>query len=434
MFNSFLFNSPAFGAPAAGGGGTVDPTKQPLSAALTEISGLTPSNDDLLQRKAGVWTNRTIAQVKSDLGISAYALLAGAVFVGAVSVPDDPYDATSWNNSLEVATKNAIRDKIEALGGGGNAQTTNPLSQFASTTSSQLAGVMSDETGGGLLVFNNSPVLITPSFGSIVNSGTLTLPTSTDTLVGRNTTDTLVNKTLTSPIINVGSDATGDIYYRNSGGAFTRLAIGTTGQVLNVGGSGVPAWATSSGGGNAQTANPLSQFASTTSSQLAGVMSDETGSGALVFATSPTLVTPILGTPTSGTLTNCTGLPHASIVGDKVEIGIACSDETTAITTGTAKVTFRMPYAMTLTAVRANVNTAPTGSTILIDINEGGTTVLSTKLMIDASENTSTTATTAYVISDSALADDAEITIDFDQVGSTIAGKGVKVWLLGVRA
>lgn len=63
------------------------------------------------------------------------------------------------------------------------------------------------------------------------------------------------------------------------------------------------------GGGDALVANPLSQFAATTSAQLAGVMTDETGSGALVFATSPTLVTPLLGTPTSGTLTNCTGLP-----------------------------------------------------------------------------------------------------------------------------
>ena len=56
----------------------------------------------------------------------------------------------------------------------------------------------------------------------------------------------------------------------------------------------------------ATTANSLSQFASTTSLQLATLISDETGSGALVFATSPTLVTPALGTPSSGTLTNCT--------------------------------------------------------------------------------------------------------------------------------
>lgn len=62
----------------------------------------------------------------------------------------------------------------------------------------------------------------------------------------------------------------------------------------------------------AATSGKLSQFAATTSSELAGVISDETGSGALVFATSPTLVTPVLGTPTSVTLTNATGLPVAS--------------------------------------------------------------------------------------------------------------------------
>jgi len=119
---------------------------------------------------------------------------------------------------------------------------------------------------------------------------------------------------------------------------------------------------------------------------------------------------------------------------DVCEIGVACSDESTDLTIGTAKVTFRMPYAMTLTAVRANVNTAPTDATIIVDINEGGSTILSTKLTIDATELTSTTAATAAVISDSALADDAEITIDIDQVGSTAAGKGLKVWLIGTRA
>jgi len=149
-----------------------------------------------------------------------------------------------------------------------------------------------------------------------------------------------------------------------------------------------------------------------------------TGTGAVVRATSPTLVTPVLGTPSSGTLTSCT---------IKGEICVACSDEGTALTTGTAKLTFRMPYAMTLTAVRASVNTAPTGSTLIVDINEGGTTILSTRLSIDASEKTSTTAATAAVISDSALADDAEMTIDIDQVGSTVAGKGLKVWLIGTR-
>jgi hypothetical protein len=118
----------------------------------------------------------------------------------------------------------------------------------------------------------------------------------------------------------------------------------------------------------------------------------------------------------------------------EVSIGAACSDETTALTTGTAKVTFRMPYAMTLQAVRASVTTAPTGSTLVVDVNEGGTSILSTKLSIDATEKTSTTAATAAVISDSALADDAEITVDVDQIGATIAGAGLKLWLIGVRA
>lgn len=112
-------------------------------------------------------------------------------------------------------------------------------------------------------------------------------------------------------------------------------------------------------------------------------------------------------------------------------LAIACSDETTALTTGTAKVTFRMPYAFTLTAVRASVTTAPTGSVLTVDINEGGTTILSTKITIDAGEKTSTTAATPPVISDTSLADDAEITIDIDTVGSTVAGAGLKVYLIG---
>lgn len=114
-------------------------------------------------------------------------------------------------------------------------------------------------------------------------------------------------------------------------------------------------------------------------------------------------------------------------------IGIACSDETTDLTTGTAKTTFRMPFAMTLTEVRANVNTAPTGSALTVDINESGSTILSTKLTIDAGEKTSETAATPPVISDSALADDAEITIDIDAIGSTVAGTGLKIWLIGTR-
>jgi hypothetical protein len=57
------------------------------------------------------------------------------------------------------------------------------------------------------------------------------------------------------------------------------------------------------GGGDALTTNPLSQFAATTSAQLRGVISDETGAGLLFFQGGD------VGTPSAGVLTNCTGLP-----------------------------------------------------------------------------------------------------------------------------
>jgi hypothetical protein len=109
---------------------------------------------------------------------------------------------------------------------------------------------------------------------------------------------------------------------------------------------------------------------------------------------------------------------------------VACSDEATAITTGTAKVAFRMVGARTLVGVRASLSTAQTsGSIFTVDINKNGTTVLSTKLTIDNTEKTSTTAAAAAVISVTSFADDDEVTIDVDQVGDGTA-KGLKVTLL----
>jgi hypothetical protein len=112
-------------------------------------------------------------------------------------------------------------------------------------------------------------------------------------------------------------------------------------------------------------------------------------------------------------------------------IQLACSDETTSLTTGTAKLTFRMPYAMTVTGVRASLSTASSSGLVTVDINDSGTTLLSTKLTFDVGEKTTTTAATPAVISDTALADDAEITIDIDVAGT--GAKGLKVTLIGTR-
>lgn len=114
------------------------------------------------------------------------------------------------------------------------ALTTGNLGQFASTTSAQLATVISNETGSGALVFGTSPTLTTPVISSITNTGTLTLPTSTDTLVGRATTDTLTNKTLTSPTVNTATVSGGTINNTAIGGttpstgAFTTLSASST--------------------------------------------------------------------------------------------------------------------------------------------------------------------------------------------------------------
>jgi hypothetical protein len=92
----------------------------------------------------------------------------------------------------------------------------------------------------------------------------------------------------------------------------------TGAKFLREDGDGTCSWQAIPGGGDALTTSPLSQFASTTSAQLAGVMSDETGTGALVFASTPTLSSPILqgpalGTPTGGDLSNCTGYEGVDI-------------------------------------------------------------------------------------------------------------------------
>ncbi len=238
-----------------------------------------------------------------------------------------------------------------------------------------------------------------------------------------------------------------------------------------------------------------------TSAELITACSDETGSGSLVFGTSPTLTTPALGTPSALVATNATGTSGITGLGTQtqdLEMGgfniqsggvitlteqadadadvagegqiwvntatpnelyftddagtdfqlasktgthaatesfiVAASDETTVLTTGTGKVEFQMPYAFTLTEVRATVGTAPTTDAgFTVDINEGGVSILSTKITIDATEKTSTTAATAPVISDSSLADNAVITVDIDALSSGGTEAGLKVYLIGYQ-
>jgi hypothetical protein len=161
-----------------------------------------------------------------------------------------------------------------------------------------------------------------------------------------------------------------------------------------------------------------------------------TGSGTLAVTLATQSANLVFAGPSSGAAATPT---FRSLVTDDLprpveSMVIACSDETTALTTGTAKVTFRMPYGFNVSGVKASLTTAQvSGNIFTVDINESGASILSTKLTIDNTEKTSSTAATSAVISDSSLTDDAEMTIDIDQVGDGTA-KGLKVYLVGVRA
>lgn len=101
-----------------------------------------------------------------------------------------------------------------------------------------------------------------------------------------------------------------------------------------------------------------------TSAELAAAVTDETGSGALVFADSPTLISPALGTPTSGNLTNCSGLPAAGVAGTALvaaAIGVTVQAYDADLTTW-AGVT---PGTGVATALAVNVGSA--GAPVVLD-------------------------------------------------------------------
>lgn len=106
------------------------------------------------------------------------------------------------------------------------------------------------------------------------------------------------------------------------------------------------------------------------------------------------------------------------------------TDEVIPLTTGTGVLTFRAPRAMTLTGIRASLNVAQaSGSIVTVDVNENGSSILSTKLTFDNTETTTVTAVTAPVISDTSIADNAIITIDIDQADAATAAAGLKITL-----
>ena len=132
---------------------------------------------------------------------------------------------------------------------------------LAAPSSANLRAAMTDETGTGLLVFNNTPTLISPILGT-VTSGNISACTS-------------ISMVLVTPV----------------------LGVPTSGTLTNC--TGLPVATGVSGFG----ANVATFLATPSSANLAAALTDETGTGASVFANTPSLVTPAIGAATGTSLT-----------------------------------------------------------------------------------------------------------------------------------
>ncbi len=393
------------------------------------------------------------------------------------------------DNTVTARSAANFRSDIGAGTGSGDALTSQPLSQFAATTSAQLLGVISDETGSGVLVFSISPTLTGVPLAPTASQGTsntqIATTAYTDTAVSNaiagvnpavavqaattaagdtsgftyNNGVSGVGATLTGPTANVAvtidgytftavgqrllvkndtqspSGAFNGVYFLSTlqipavKPVFTRALdynspsdINNTGAIPVVNGTvnGTTSWVLTSQVTTVGTdpltftkfsinpttigltSSPLSQFASTTSLQLLGVMSDETGTGALVFANTPTLVTPVLGaatatsingnTFTTGTYT-LTGVAGKTLTFNK-NLTLEGTDATTMTFPTTSATIARTDAANTFTG--ASTATSWVFTTPVLGTPTSGTLSNCTTATQSAGDNSTKLASTAY--------------------------------------
>jgi hypothetical protein len=284
-----------------------------FTTTSAEFSGAVSVSGNLSTSTAAGNTNTTTVATTAFVVGQAGGATPGAV--GSASIGTSLRYAREDHTHSGVTSVNGSTGAVTSI-----ATTTGNLAQFASTTSAQLAGVISDETGSGSLVFATSPTLagtpLAPNAAGNTNTaqiattayvigqaggatpgavGSASIGTSSRYAREDHTHSGVTNIT-TSSGLSTNTNATGNVSITNTG---VTSVNGSNGAITNI----------------ATTTGNLSQFASTTSAQLAGVISDETGSGLLVFATSPTLTTPNIGAATGTSLNISTGaLTCGSIV------------------------------------------------------------------------------------------------------------------------
>ena len=251
---------------------------------------------------------------------TAYAPIASPTFTGIVTIP------TSFVvGATTVTTSGTELNYVAGVTSGIQAQLNGKQSTL--TNSAGLAGALSDETGTGLAVFSTSPALITPNIGaataSSVNKLAITAPATGSTLTiaeGKTFTssNTLTLAGTDGSTLNVGAGGTlGSNAYSST--AYAPIASPTFTGIVTIPTSFVvgATTVTTSGTELNYVAGVTSgiqaqlngkQSTLTNSAGLAGALSDETGTGLAVFATSPTLTTPVI----NGTITGTTIIPVAN--------------------------------------------------------------------------------------------------------------------------